>query len=118
MEVLKKFMSTVTYLQVDKIINAFVTLTDEAKCNKNGFFIRNVNPYMIIIHMLDISNLIKTRFIIAESNEFENRLVKFMVDFLNSSTNVVLVSKLLNKKDLTGRTAFDHIARLNLYSIL
>ena len=55
LELLKKFIPTVTCIQLERLITIFLKLTEEALDKDSGFVISNLNPLLIILHMLDIS---------------------------------------------------------------
>ena len=53
------------YNRVDDLLTIFQLLADRAAHPKVGLIFCNINPFMVILQMLDISSLIKERFNLA-----------------------------------------------------
>ena len=75
---------------------------------------------MVILQMLDVSDMVKKRFSLAKlrSLTYETHLKEIMKDLLDEMYEPQLLSELLKKKDLSGYTGLDLIAKNKLHELL
>ena len=111
-----RFIPQIQFQYVDILVSNFQQIVNESQ-TPHGIFVNNINPFLVAISILEISNKIKYYYPLSKLRiqQFEGDLNDSIIKLLNGVYDPHKIRLLLKQQDLQNHSSLDLMAKLRMF---